>query len=632
MDTAAATTPPPSATIPADTAPDTAPTACATPTPAEVRRSARIRAVLAARAAARAADSSDSDAASDAGHGSPRTRTARAKQRKQAADAQPADRLAAVVRDGQLDAAQALAALAAGSLRAGDLARLSQRQRRQLWAAALETDWAGDIGQLPAVPSNSRVFMGVASRRMFAQLRDTGRADAEWLFCSAMRNGWADVVDMLSAQTQAHVAARLGRIDVLDALIAVRRAAAADEDVALRAALHGQLAAVQWLSVRAPAGSWTPLVADTAARSGNAELVARLLANRTEGCSPTAMDWAAMCGHLDVVRLLKDRTDHGCSAAAMDWAAAHGHLAVVEFLHAECDAACTTAAMDRAAANGYLPVLVFLHSHRREGCTADAAVLAARAGHLAVVQWLHAAVPQLFDAAAVLAAAVEGGRVAVVQWVHAAAAAAAAAGGAAVDAEALVAAAVRSGHAGVLAWAVGVWGGRPTRQMLAAAVDAGAADCVEWLLATRRGRAGSLLLTRAAALGHTATVDVLLRFLDPATSPLPVRRPRTAAAAAAPRPPCSPRTLDTAARNGHVGVLALLHARQPMRCTPKSLTLAARGGHQRTVEWLLDNEAQASWNLALARRIAQRRGSHAIRAAIEAFARRSNVDLAVRRR
>ncbi|KAJ3408810.1 hypothetical protein HDV05_004745 [Chytridiales sp. JEL 0842] len=111
--------------------------------------------------------------------------------------------------------------------------------------------------------------------------------------------------------------------------------------------------------------------------------------NGGKGCTTFAMDAAAGSGRLDIVTFLHENRPEGCTEKAMDWAASHGHLDVVEFLHAHRKEGCTEKAMNGAAENGHLGVVKFLHYNRLEGCTTDAIDKAAQFGHLEVVKFLH---------------------------------------------------------------------------------------------------------------------------------------------------------------------------------------------------------------------------------------------------
>ena len=74
-------------------------------------------------------------------------------------------------------------------------------------------------------------------------------------------------------------------------------------------------------------------ILDSAAKSGNLDLVRFLHENRTEGCTTDAIDGAAACGRLDIVRFLHENRTEGCTPRAMDNAATFGDLDIVRFLH-----------------------------------------------------------------------------------------------------------------------------------------------------------------------------------------------------------------------------------------------------------------------------------------------------------
>lgn len=179
-------------------------------------------------------------------------------------------------------------------------------------------------------------------------------------------------------------------------------------------ARKGDLEVVRWLHEHGC--EVVAYVANVAASSWNASLVAYLYQHTGARCSPEGVVSAAENGTLETVKLVTVRqlsstyvrainaaarrgrlavvkyfVESGIGVAsrnAIDEAAQGGYLSVVQFLHEHLAGGCTPAAMDSAAANGQLDIVRFLHENRTEGCTARALEMAARRQHLEVVEFL----------------------------------------------------------------------------------------------------------------------------------------------------------------------------------------------------------------------------------------------------
>lgn len=182
-------------------------------------------------------------------------------------------------------------------------------------------------------------------------------------------------------------------------------------------ARRGDLDVVRWLHTHGC--DVVPSIANVAASSWNATLVAYVYDHTSVRCSPDGIVGAAANGPLETVRLVtaEQQTDatyeRALNAAArrgrldvvrhfvanrlgvgsptvIDEAAWGGNLAVVQYLHSQLPSGggCTPAAMDAAAAGGHLDIVKFLHAHRVEGCTVRALETAARQQHLEVVDFL----------------------------------------------------------------------------------------------------------------------------------------------------------------------------------------------------------------------------------------------------
>lgn len=57
---------------------------------------------------------------------------------------------------------------------------------------------------------------------------------------------------------------------------------------------------------------------DMVAEYGGVQILERLQANRTEGCTEDTIDYAAKENHLEVVQWLHENRPEGCTTPAMD--------------------------------------------------------------------------------------------------------------------------------------------------------------------------------------------------------------------------------------------------------------------------------------------------------------------------
>ncbi|TYZ60731.1 hypothetical protein PybrP1_008054 [[Pythium] brassicae (nom. inval.)] len=154
------------------------------------------------------------------------------------------------------------------------------------------------------------------------------------------------------------------------------------------AAANGTLETVRIVTVEQAEGTYERAL-NAAARRGRLDVVRHFVESRLGVGSPTAIDEAAWGGSLPVVQYLHARLAGGCTPAAMDAAAAGGHLDIVKFLHAHRAEGCTARALETAARQQHLEVVEFLCEHRREGDVGAAVVSAASDDNLPLVKILH---------------------------------------------------------------------------------------------------------------------------------------------------------------------------------------------------------------------------------------------------
>lgn len=225
----------------------------------------------------------------------------------------------------------------------------------EIWIAALESDFAGDIGRLPLaarrlrschgtiIPSAQTCLPDVAvlckfikSRDMLQRIYDSRLHVPDDSFTykppsprnavhAAMRNFWIDMID----ETADHW-------DYFQHLVTQRRP---DEEELV---------------------SCTNDFFDYAARNGELKLLQRIPDSVTGTFH--AMDWAAMNGHLDVVKWLHSNRSEGCSLFIMHYAGEHGHLDVVKWLHERlgADAEGIDGALQGAHRNGHRDIVAYL--------------------------------------------------------------------------------------------------------------------------------------------------------------------------------------------------------------------------------------------------------------------------------
>ncbi|KAL2912082.1 hypothetical protein HK105_208434 [Polyrhizophydium stewartii] len=213
---------------------------------------------------------------------------------------------------------------------AAEVASLRSAEVCRLWTEALDSDWQGDLGRLPAIDGDSPVLLAVRSRRTLDRIVGRGvRVAAETVMRLAVRHGWTDLMDAEHCEVVAEAAASEGAVHVLADLVDERKAVSVTPWHAECAAEDGQLGAVEWLLARTDAPPW---ITDAAARSGSVDLVAWLHARGVGAWTPRTMDSAARRGRLRVVEWLADHRREGCSVDAFRWAFDNGHADVLEFL------------------------------------------------------------------------------------------------------------------------------------------------------------------------------------------------------------------------------------------------------------------------------------------------------------
>ncbi|KAL2912477.1 hypothetical protein HK105_208049 [Polyrhizophydium stewartii] len=357
------------------------------------------------------------------------------------------DRMPAEIQDKILEHAGVLTLWVNG--RIDDISKISLIQFKELLRDVFETDWQGDIAELPFGKFGdariSEPFWRLHTRSMHARVKAFGYyffTDA--LEQAAILNGWTDLLDFRQTGQIGMNAARCGSIAMLRHLVDERWAVSLRIEHVCAAAEFGHLKMLKWLHERMPDGGWPTFVMDKAAYGGSLDCVKFLHANRTEGCTFHAMDWAAWNNHLAVVKFLHANRAEGCSSWAMNGAAKNGHLTIVKWLHENRTEGCSTEAMDYAARYGHADVVEFLHKNRTEGCTsyainnaavyghadiveflhknrtegsiADAAELAARFGRLAVIQRIHAIAPHVITRTVADEAATRG-RISLLDWI-----------------------------------------------------------------------------------------------------------------------------------------------------------------------------------------------------------------------
>ena len=258
----------------------------------------------------------------------------------------------------------------------------------QIWVAALQSDYPGDIRDIPLVhrdlkyvsinlgkrtclPDAAILCKFIKSKSMLERIYDSKLPVPDDVFIGrlpspqnavhvAMRHCWLDMVDIwdMTENDKENFAIRGSHWDYFRHLVTLR------PDLKRR----------------------SNFFFDVAAGNGELELLQRLPDSITG--TKSAMDSAAMKGHLDVVKWLHVYRMEGCSENAMNLAAANGYLHVVRWLHDNRIQGCTAAAMTLAAQNGHLNVVEFLHKNRTEGDVGSAIDWARFHGHTDIVEYL----------------------------------------------------------------------------------------------------------------------------------------------------------------------------------------------------------------------------------------------------
>ncbi|KAL2913760.1 hypothetical protein HK105_206776 [Polyrhizophydium stewartii] len=230
-------------------------------------------------------------------------------------------------------AASPLTRLRLGALLRAELFSLPPGERDLLWSEVLESDWQGDLAQLPPIVPTSRCFFAIRTRHMLERVRAAGLCDHTMLQRAAVRNRWADVLDCSNADHAAYFAIVDDAVWLLEDLIEARDIFKPTHSHVELAAEHGCFATVKLLYRHVPGERWSFVVMDEAAASGNLELVRWLHTHRQARCTTRAIDTAAANGHLQVTRWLATHRPEGCTVRAVIGAAVNGHHQVLCFLH-----------------------------------------------------------------------------------------------------------------------------------------------------------------------------------------------------------------------------------------------------------------------------------------------------------
>ncbi|EFA81889.1 hypothetical protein PPL_05121 [Heterostelium album PN500] len=182
------------------------------------------------------------------------------------------------------------------------------------------------------------------------------------------------------------IAAQFGSFDVLKWLHQQNYGTCTNQAID-NACSTGKLEIVQWLHENRTEGASTDAM-DNAAHSCHLDIVKWLHENRTEGCSDRALSRLDDKTRLDIVIWFHENRPEGFSYEAMDGAAFDGALTILKWLHENRTEGCTTEAMNYAACNGHLDTVKWLHDNRTEGCTETAMDLATIGGFVDILAWL----------------------------------------------------------------------------------------------------------------------------------------------------------------------------------------------------------------------------------------------------
>ncbi|KAJ3416260.1 hypothetical protein HDV05_002550 [Chytridiales sp. JEL 0842] len=313
--------------------------------------------------------------------------------------------------------------------------KLSSKYKKKLlyndiWEAALEMEWPGDLGTLPGSFQPSKDvewYYLVTSKSMYERLcqldwfkRLPSTTDGDTLTSRniPMRNCWPEYLDdpfddpdkhIREAVVGAHLyyMLHLNDLDIVDdytnlweylaeslareglendlLFLIYKRGVRIYSDVTDAAAASGDRELFDMLHDNY---GCSDMAVVAAAKAGDLEMLKYLCEELELDLDHDAMIEAAKNGRLDVVKHLHENFHESvCSSQAMD--AAHMEtLDVIKYLHENCDKGCTTKAMDAAALNDCMEAVFFLHENRTEGCTTAAMDGAAENGHLDVVKWL----------------------------------------------------------------------------------------------------------------------------------------------------------------------------------------------------------------------------------------------------
>ncbi|CAM9344070.1 unnamed protein product [Choristocarpus tenellus] len=367
--------------------------------------------------------------------------------------------------------------------------------------------------------------------------------------------------------------------------------------------------------------AFTTCAVDWAATQGHLDVVKWLLETRKEGCTKSAFDWACWNGHGKTVAWLYNHLGKCGSFRAINYAASNGRLELVQWLHSK-GFRCTVGAMDGAAGGGHLDVVRWLDKHRKEGCSSAAFAMAAGNGHLHVIEWLHkrsklVCTPEGLDCAA------EGAHLHVLRWMQEHYRKVQCS----TNAYGLAAC---KGHLGVLKWlretmpslACPPWAGESaaeeghlevviwldmTRLCTSSLVSIdgparkGLMDVIEWLH-QNGAKASESAVDWAAAGGFVNVVKFLLDNREEG---------------------CSDKALKSAAANGHLECVKLLHERCPDKgCTLTARAMAEENGHLDIISFLEDSDpgltevleaAVASWDIRDGENLNNEQGSSNLR-------------------
>ncbi|EFA82158.1 hypothetical protein PPL_04578 [Heterostelium album PN500] len=130
-------------------------------------------------------------------------------------------------------------------------------------------------------------------------------------------------------------------------------------------------------------------VIDTAAASGNLEIIKWIHSNTTIPFHRSTMNTAGRLSQFEVLKWLHENRTEGCSENLIDLVVIKNDLQLIKYLHHNRSGSCTVKAMNRSLKLGHLQTAIWLYENRTERFTPGIIKKVVLNGELNSIRWLE---------------------------------------------------------------------------------------------------------------------------------------------------------------------------------------------------------------------------------------------------